>query len=54
MRLGGMITLLFAGMVYERPDYLEAWQKIEADPETFEVLRNLPLRHPLLWMRIDG
>lgn len=45
-------SLLFAGMVYERPDYLDVWQQLKADPETFEVLRNLPLRHPLLWIEL--
>jgi len=27
-----------------------AWKELAADPKTFEVLRNLPLRHPLLWV----
>jgi len=43
-------SLLFAGVAYENADYLTTWQKLEPDPETFEVLRNLPLRHPLLWV----
>ena len=29
-------------------------EKFEADPKTFEVLRNLPLRHPLLWELPNG
>ena len=43
-------SLLFAGLKFENPDYLETWLKLEADPTTYEVLRNLPLRHPLLWV----
>jgi hypothetical protein len=44
-------SLLFAGMKFKHPEYLEIWQELEADPKTFEVLRNLPLRHPLLWIK---
>jgi len=43
-------SLLLAGIHFERPDYLSLWKKLEADPTTPEVLRNLPLRHPLLWV----
>ena len=43
-------SLLLAGLKYGRSDYLETWKKLEPDPTTFEVLRNLPLRHPLLWV----
>jgi len=42
--------LVFAGVAFDRKDYLDLWEPLEADPETFEVLRNLPLRHPLLWI----
>ena len=44
-------SLLFAAMKFKHPEYLETWQGLEADPKTFEVLRNLPLRHPLLWIK---
>ncbi|MCK4685780.1 MAG: alginate lyase family protein, partial [Pirellulales bacterium] len=43
-------SLLFAGLHYEDAHYLNVWKNLEADPETFEVKRNLPLRHPLLWV----
>lgn len=43
-------SLVFAGYQFQRPDYLATWKKLEADPTTYEVLRNLPLRHPLLWI----
>ena len=44
-------SLLFAGLKFSNTDYLTTWEQLEADPSTFEVLRNLPLRHPLLWVR---
>ncbi len=43
-------SLLFAGLAYSRPDYLRLWERLEADPTTPEVLRNLPIRYPLLWI----
>ncbi len=43
-------ALLFAGLKFEKPEYLTLWESLESDPETFETLRNLPLRHPLLWI----
>ena len=43
-------SLLFAGLTFDNADYLDTWQKLEADPVTAEVLRNLPIRHPLLWV----
>ncbi|VGO12682.1 hypothetical protein PDESU_01235 [Pontiella desulfatans] len=44
-------SLLFAGVALGRSEYLKAWQSLESNPETFEVLRNLPLRHPLIWIQ---
>jgi hypothetical protein len=43
-------SLLIAGVKFENTDYLATWKKLDSDPTTFEVLRNLPLRHPLLWV----
>jgi hypothetical protein len=43
-------SLLFAGVKFKNTGYLSAWEKLESDPNTFEVLRNLPLRYPLLWV----
>ena len=41
-------SLLFAGLKFREADYLSTWESLKADPTTFKVLRNLPLRHPLL------
>ncbi|MBT8051042.1 MAG: alginate lyase family protein [Gammaproteobacteria bacterium] len=43
-------SLVFGGLHLNRPEYLELWRGLEADPETPEVIRNLPIRHPLLWV----
>ncbi len=47
-------SLLFSGLRLKKKSYLETWKKLEPDPQTYEVLRNLPLRHPLLWVSHSG
>ncbi len=42
--------LLFAGRTYHKPEYLELWKSLEGYPTNGEVLRNLPIRNPLLWL----
>lgn len=43
-------SLLFAGLRYRETKYLELWESLEPDPTIAEIVRNLPVRHPLLWM----
>lgn len=43
-------SLLFAGINLNQPEYLKIWEKLKGDSTTPEVLRNLPLRYPLLWV----
>ena len=42
--------LLFAGLALEKPEYLALWGKLNPDPTVEEVLRNFPVRQPLLWV----
>lgn len=42
--------LLFAGEAYNKTEYLDLWQSLEGYPTTPEVIRNLPIRNPLLWL----
>ncbi|MEP4077863.1 alginate lyase family protein [Haloferula sp.] len=42
-------SLLLAGLHFDKQEYLKIWEKLEGDPKTYEVLRNFPMRHPLLW-----
>jgi hypothetical protein len=42
-------NLLFAGLALSRPEYLETWRKLNPDPTVEEVIRNYPIRQPLLW-----
>jgi hypothetical protein len=43
-------TLLFAGLALEQPRYVEVWKKLNPDPVVEEVIRNLPVRQPVLWV----
>jgi len=42
--------LLFAGMAYGQADYVALWKTLDPDPTVPEVIRNFPVRQPLLWM----
>jgi hypothetical protein len=42
--------LLFAGLALAKPEYLALWRRLDADPTVEEVLRNFPVRQPLLWV----
>lgn len=43
-------STLFAAMAFDRKDWFETWKKAEHRPVNDEVIRNLPVRHPLLWI----
>jgi hypothetical protein len=43
-------SLLFAGLALDKPEYLALWRKLDPDPKVEEVLRNWPVRQPLLWV----
>jgi hypothetical protein len=42
--------LLFAGLAYNKPEYIELWRTLDGYPKTSEVIRNLPIRNPLIWL----
>jgi hypothetical protein len=43
-------ALLFAAVAYNEPAYFQTWKSLEPNPTNEEVIRNLPLRQPLLWV----
>ncbi len=47
-------SLLFAGLALDRPEYLELWRRLDSDPTVEEVLRNFPVRQPVLWVNPPG
>ena len=42
-------SLLFAGIALSKPQYLAVWSKLNPDPTVEEIIRNYPIRQPLLW-----
>jgi hypothetical protein len=43
-------SLLFAGLALGKPEYLDLWKRLDADPTVDEVIRNWPVRQPVLWV----
>lgn len=42
--------LLFAGIAGKQERYLSLWKQLNPDPTDREILRNYPIRQPLLWV----
>lgn len=43
-------SLLFAGIALSRPQYFPVWERLDPDPTTEEIIRNYPIRQPVLWV----
>jgi len=43
-------SLLFGGVALDRRDWITLWQRLDPDPRVGEVVRNFPVRQPLLWI----
>jgi len=44
-------SLLFAGLAYSNSDYIALWRSLNPDPTVDEVIRNFPIRQPVLWVK---
>jgi hypothetical protein len=44
-------SLLFAGLAYHELKYITLWRTLPSDPKTAEIVRNFPVRQPVLWVR---
>ncbi len=42
-------SLLFADLAFSKEEYLKLWLRLNADPGTEEIIRNFPIRQPVLW-----
>ncbi|HEY4008633.1 MAG TPA: alginate lyase family protein [Acidobacteriaceae bacterium] len=42
-------ALLFAGRAYNRPEYVDLWRKLDAQPVPADLAGFFPIREPLLW-----
>jgi Alginate lyase len=43
-------SLLFAGLAYRKQEYIDLWARLAPDPTVPEVIRNHPIRQPVLWL----
>jgi len=43
-------SLLFAGLAFSEPAYVDLWRKLPADSDVDEVIRNFFIRQPVLWV----
>jgi hypothetical protein len=42
--------LVFGANAYNNKDWFTTWKNLDHDPKVEEVIRNLPIRHPLIWL----
>ncbi|MFT3935188.1 MAG: alginate lyase family protein [Chitinophagaceae bacterium] len=42
-------ALLFGAIAFNNKDWFDEWKKLDHAPQVEEVIRNLPVRNPLLW-----
>ena len=42
--------LLFSGVAFHEQKYIELWRTLNPDPTDKEIIRNYPIRQPLLWV----
>lgn len=42
--------LLLGAVQYNRPSWYSIWKKLDHKPQVEEVIRNLPVRNPLIWL----
>jgi hypothetical protein len=42
--------LIFGAEAFNNKDWFETWKALDHSPQVEEVIRNLPVRHPLIWL----
>jgi hypothetical protein len=42
--------LVFGAAAFRKNEWLDTWTKLDHDPQVDEVLRNLPIRNPIIWL----
>jgi hypothetical protein len=43
--------LLFGAMAFNNKGWLAAWEKLNHAPQVPEIIRNLPVRNPVIWIK---
>ncbi len=42
--------LMFGALAYRNNEWFTTWKQLDHAPQTEEIVRNLPVRHPLIWL----
>jgi len=42
--------LVFGALKYQNKEWFDTWKKLDHSPKNEEVIRNLPVRNPLIWL----
>jgi hypothetical protein len=43
--------LIFGAQAFNNKEWLGTWKKLDRDPKVEEVIRNLPVRNPMIWLK---
>jgi len=43
-------SLVFGANAFNKNDWFNTWKGLDHNPKVEEVIRNLPVRHPIIWM----
>lgn len=43
-------SLVFGASAYQQQQWLDTWKVLEHNPQDEEIIRNLPVRNPLIWL----
>ena len=43
-------SLLFGGLAYNNNAWIDLWKTLNPDPTVPEIIRNFPIRQPVLWV----
>jgi len=43
--------LIFGALAAGREDWLATWKRLNPDPGVEEIIRNYPIRQPVLWVQ---
>jgi len=42
--------LIFGAEAFNNNEWFSTWKNLDHNPQVEEVIRNLPVRHPLIWL----
>jgi len=46
--------LIFGAKAFNQQQWLDTWKQLDHAPTVEEIIRNLPVRHPLIWLTETG